>query len=71
MKPITYKLINKKSEIGFSKMELIDIDNGQFLFKCHYKVKFKGKTTNEIDLISFNVNEYYSIIHLDYKIVNQ
>jgi hypothetical protein len=68
MKPITYKLINKKSDIGFYKMELVTIADGQFWFKCHYKVKFNNKITNEIDLISFD-SEDYETISKDYKII--
>lgn len=66
---ITYELINKDSVIGFDKIELIAIADGQFWFKCHYEVVFKGKTSKEIDLIPFNVEDL-SIIGKDYKVVS-
>jgi len=68
MKPITFKLINKKSQIGYLKMELVAITDDNFWFKCHYKVRHKGNVTNEIDLISFDVEDY-EMIREDYKIV--
>jgi len=67
MKPITFKLINKKSQIGYLIMELVAITDENFWFKCHYKVRHKGKVTNEIDLIAFGVEDY-EMIREDYKI---
>lgn len=66
---ITYELINKDSVIGFDKIELISIDNGQFWFKCHYQVVFNGNISNEIDLIPFDVEDL-SIIGKDYRVVS-
>lgn len=69
MQPITYKLVNKNSEIGFEMMELVNISDNKFWFKCHYTVKFQDKEYNEIDLIAFDEEDYYNAIITDYKIV--
>jgi hypothetical protein len=69
MQPITYKLVNKDSQIGFDKMELVNIAEGQFWFLCHYSFKVNGKIRKVIDLVPFDNDEYCNVIKNDYKIV--
>jgi hypothetical protein len=71
MHPITYKLVNKDSVIGFEKMELVAITETQFWFKCYYVTDFDESEKVNISLFSFDIDEYYNRIQYDYTITSK